>query len=350
MKLLFVTDAWFPQVNGVVTTMSTVIELFEEQGHEVKVIEPSAFRSVPMPTYPEIRLSVNVWKVGKLIKGFNPDRVHIVTEGSLGMAAVGFLRAHGYKYTTAFHTKFPEYAHARFPFLSVELGYKIMKNFHGNSHKVLTPTEGVKKELNEWGLDNVVTWSRGVDTKTFKPMTKKERNPLADLPAPIYLYVGRVAKEKNIQAFLDVDIEGTKVVVGDGPLRESIEKQYPDVQFVGYKKGRDLALHFAAADVFVFPSLTDTFGVVMLESMACGTPVAAFPVSGPVDVVNNGVTGFLNDDLKQAMQDALTLNPKDCVKQAKSNSWKKTAQLLLDTMVDKGESRIEMAKSRLKWV
>lgn len=349
MRLLFVTDAWFPQVNGVVTTMSKVVELLRAKGHAVKVVEPNMFRSVPMPTYPEIRLSVDVWRVGKIINEFNPDRIHVVTEGSLGLAAISYLRAHGYNYTSAFHTKFPEYVNARLPMLPVAWGYKYMHAFHAKSKRVLVPSNSAKRDLTAKGVNNVVCWSRGVDTKTFKPLSTTEQNPLAEFKSPIYLYVGRVAKEKNIQAFLDVDIAGKKVVVGDGPLRQSLEKKYPQVLFAGYKSGRDLGRYFAAADVFVFPSLTDTYGVVMLEAMACGTPVAAYEVTGPVDVVENGVTGFLDSDLKRAIINCKNIKRQACRDYAKQHSWKKAAQILLENMVDKGDSRLEFAKGLLSF-
>ncbi|EDY86943.1 glycosyltransferase [gamma proteobacterium HTCC5015] len=333
MKLMFVSDAWFPQVNGVVTTMSTVIETLRNEGHEVDVIQPSQFYTVPMPTYPEIRLSMDVWRVGEKIARFKPDRLHIVTEGPLGLAAMRYMSRRGMSYTTAFHTKFPEYTNARFPFVTVPFGYRVMHAFHKHSERVMVATDSVRKELEHWGFDNVVTWSRGVDTSVFRPLDADDENPLAHLDGKVAIYVGRIAPEKNIQAFLDVDYEGHKVVVGDGPSRAKLEAQYPHVHFVGYQKGRDLARYFAAADVFVFPSLTDTYGVVMLEAMACGTPVAAFPVSGPLDVVNDGVTGVLDEDLSRAMTRAERLSSDDCIAQARSNNWEKTAQFLLRNMV-----------------
>lgn len=334
MKLMFITDAWFPQVNGVVTTMSTVIDIFKSQGHQIEVVEPSQFATVPLPTYKEIKVSLDLWRVGEKIKAFRPDKIHIVTEGALGIAASIFLRMNKVKYTTAFHTKFPEYVNERYPLVPVQAGYAMMHSFHGRSEKVLVPTPSVKNELNKRGFDNVITWSRGVNTDVFHPIQNGEDNPLAHLDGRKFLYVGRVSKEKNIQAFLEAEVTGHKVVVGDGPLRAELEAQYPDVHFVGYKKGRELALYYAAADVFVFPSKTDTFGIVMLEANACGTPVAAYPVSGPIDVVINGTTGVVDDDLDIAMTACLALNPQDCIDYAKRNSWEATAQILLDNMAD----------------
>lgn len=336
MKLMFITDAWFPQVNGVVTTMSTVINYLRTQGHEVKVIEPSQFYTVPCPTYPEIRLSVNTWKVGKMIEKFKADKIHIVSEGSLGLAAMIYLRKRGLDYTTAFHTKFPEYANARLPFLTLQFGYGVMHAFHHKSKRVMVATDGIRKELADWGISNGVTWSRGVDTTVFKPLEDGDKDPLAHLQGKKYLYVGRVATEKNISAFLDLDLPGHKIVVGDGPMRAELEAAYPDAHFVGYQKGRDLARYYAASDVMVFPSLTDTFGVVMLEAMACGTPVAAFPVNGPIDVIQDGVTGCMHDNLKQAVLDCGKLNVQDCIDHANNNDWRNTAEFLFNNMVSAG--------------
>ncbi|MGM0564831.1 MAG: glycosyltransferase family 4 protein [Pseudomonadota bacterium] len=333
MKLLFVTDAWYPQINGVVTTMGTVIETLKARGHEVKVIEPGQFYTLPMPTYPEIRLSVNVWKVSGMIDRFQPDRVHIVTEGPLGLAARHYLSRRGMRFTSAFHTRFPEYTHARFPFVTVAFGYRVMRAFHARSRRVLVATDSVRRELEGWGFERVVTWSRGVDTTVFRPLETGEANPLSHLDGPIALYVGRVAPEKNLRAFLEVDYPGHKVVVGDGPSRARLEREFPDVHFAGFRQGRELARYFAAADVFVFPSLTDTYGVVMLEAMACGTPVAAFPVSGPLDVIRPGVTGAMDRDLLTAIQRAEALNREDCIRQARENDWASTAGFLLDQMV-----------------
>lgn len=334
MKLMFITDAWFPQVNGVVTTMSTVIDMFKSQGHQIEIVEPSQFATVPLPTYKEIKVSLDLWRVGEKIKAFRPDKIHIVTEGALGIAASIFLRMNKVKYTTAFHTKFPEYVNERYPLVPVQAGYAMMHSFHGRSEKVLVPTPSVKAELDKRGFDNVITWSRGVNTDVFHPIQDDEQDPLAHLDGKKYLYVGRVAKEKNIEAFLAANVDGHKVVVGDGPLREELEAKYPNAHFVGYKKGRELALYYAAADVFVFPSKTDTFGIVMLEANACGTPVAAYPVSGPIDVVVNGETGVVDEDLDVAINACLALNPQDCIHYAKRNSWEATAEILLDNMAD----------------
>lgn len=308
MRLAIVTDAWPPQVNGVVTTMLTVVAWLREQGHDVIVIEPSGFRTIPCPWYSEIRLAIHTSDAGRRLRDFAPNRVHVTTEGPLGLAAIRFLRRQGWAYTTALHTRFPEYLQARIPFVPLSWGYAILRYFHARSHAVLVPTDSVARELEARGFDRVSVWTRGIDAKLFSPDAAFD----PDLPRPIALHVGRLAAEKNVRAFLELDLPGTKVAVGDGPDRKRLQRDYPDAVFPGYRHGRELAAWYAAADVFVFPSRTDTYGVVMLEAMACGTPVAAYPVAGPIDVVRDGVTGCLDDDLRTAVERALRLDRDTC--------------------------------------
>ncbi len=325
LRLAIVTDAWYPQVNGVVTTMNAVIEWLRAQGHEVEIIEPSGFLTLPCPGYPEIRLAIDAHRVGRRLRAFAPDRVHIVTEGPLGRAAMRCVRRHGWQHTTSFHTRFPEYIRARVPGFPLRWGYGVLRRFHAHSSALLVPTPQLARDLQAWGFDRLVVWSRGVDTGLFHPGATV---PTSDR-RPIMLYVGRVAREKNLEAFLALDVPGTKWIVGDGPDRARLERQYPDAIFTGYRQGRALAACYASADVFVFPSRTDTYGVVMLEAMACGTPVAAFPVTGPVDVVRPGVTGCLDDDLARAIDGALTLERAACRAQARENDWQRTAAFFL---------------------
>lgn len=315
-RLLLVTDAWSPQTNGVVTTLSTVIGHLPELDIEVSVIHPGLFKTWPLPSYPEIRIARNPGILKELIREIDPHAMHIATEGPLGMAARRFCVRNDYAFTTSLHTKFPEYVNVRFG-LPLKTGYKFMRWFHRPASSTLVTTESHRRELAEWGLEDLVVWSRGVDTAKFTP------NPEFNAQQPPRLvYVGRVAVEKNIEAFLELDLEGDKVIIGDGPARAELQAKYPDVQWMGYRKGQPLVDEYAKADVFVFPSLTDTFGLVMLEAMACGTPVAAYPVTGPIDVVKNGINGCLDEDLSKAIAGALQVDRESCREYASHNDWR----------------------------
>ncbi len=288
-------------------------------------ITPQDFRTVPCPTYPEIRLSLFPGSaMRRTIERFRPCVVHIATEGPLGIAARRYCVRKSVPFTTAFHTKFPEYVHARFS-VPVAWTYKFMRWFHGKSQGVMVATQTIEDELVKWGIGNIKRWTRGVDTDLFCPRDKE----FLDLPRPISLYVGRVAVEKNIEAFLQLDLEGSKVVVGDGPQRAQLKKKYPAAHFVGAKEGQDLARHFAAADVFVFPSRTDTFGLVLLEALACGVPVAAYPVPGPLDVIGDSDVGCLDEDLGLAVRHALKADPEACRAYALEYSWDKSVAQFL---------------------
>ncbi len=337
MKIALVTDAWFPQINGVVTTWSHVCDELTAAGHDIEVIHPGLFRTFEAPKYPEIRLAIAPRrKLRRMLSQMQPDAVHLPTEGPLGLAARGWCRCHGLPFTTSYHTKFPEYLQEYFE-IPAHLTYRFMRWFHGPAERTLVPTPSMRNELIANGFDGekVVAWTRGVNHAMFHPYADGP-DPYPDLPRPIFVYCGRVAPEKNIGAFLSMELPGSMVVIGDGPARAEIERQYPHVRFVGFKTGEDLARHVAGGDVFVFPSLTDTFGVVMIEAMACGLPVAAYPVTGPIDVVHEGVTGCLHDDLETAALKCLDLDRRACLADARSFTWKACADMVLDILAPIG--------------
>ncbi|WP_119299895.1 glycosyltransferase family 4 protein [Dongia deserti] len=325
MHLALVTDAWAPQVNGVVRTLQrTKLEL-ERLGHLVDVISPDQFFTVPCPTYPEIRLAL--WpaaNLGKRLDALMPDAIHIATEGPLGRAARAWCLKRRLPFTTAYHTRFPEYVAARWA-IPLAWTYAIVRRFHAPAARVMVATQSIENELIQRGFTNISRWTRGVDLELFRP---DERADL-DLPRPIHLYVGRVAVEKNIGAFLALKLPGSKVVIGDGPQLAALKTHHPDVHFLGAKHGADLARHVAAGDVFVFPSLTDTFGLVMLEALACGLPVAAFPVAGPQDVVREGEVGALDWDLTKAVERAIALPRAACRLYAQNFSWEAATRQFL---------------------
>ena len=329
MKISIVTDAWYPQMNGVVRTYEQTGERLRALGHDVRLITPDGFWTVPCPTYPSIRLvTFPSATVSRMLQDYQPDAVHIATEGPLGYAAWRYCRKQGIAFTTSFHTRFPEYIRARAP-IPIRWTYAWLRRFHGAASRTLVPTPSQRQQLRSRGFEHLELWSRGVDTGLFKPRDKS----FLDVPRPLSVYVGRVAVEKNIDAFLNCDIPGTRMVIGDGPELERLQKAHPEALFTGMRQGEDLARHLAAADVFVFPSRTDTFGIVMLEAMACGVPVAAYPVTGPKDVVRDGVTGALHDDLATAVQRALQLNPADCEQYARAHTWDSAADQFLGWLV-----------------
>lgn len=330
MRILLVTDAWFPQINGVVRTLSTVVEVLRAQGHEVATITPDQFRSIPCPSYAEIRLSLlPARRIRKTFAEFTPEAIHIATEGPLGTAARRICIKQGLPFTTSFHTKFPEYIHARFR-IPIAWTYAWLRRFHGKAERMMVTTPTIENELGDWGFTNTALWTRGVDAKLFRPRPEADLPAqLRGLPKPLHLYIGRVAIEKNIGAFLDCDLAGSKIVVGDGPQLNELKSRYPDVVFTGAKFGEDLAAHYAAADVFVFPSRTDTFGLVLLEALASGVPVAAYPVPGPLDVITDPSVGCLNESLEDAARTALTHDRGHCRDFALGFSWERCAELFL---------------------
>jgi glycosyltransferase involved in cell wall biosynthesis len=331
-RILIVTDAWKPQVNGVVRTLTTVVRELQGMGHVVEVIGPDRFRTVPCPTYPDIALSLLPRRrLIRMIKAFAPDALHIATEGPLGMAARSWAKRTGFAFTTAFHTRFAEYVKARTG-LPVRPIYAWMRRFHAAGQGTMVATQSLRDELSARGFRNIRAWSRGVDLELFKPYP---RDAFGDLPRPIFVCVGRVAVEKNIGAFLDLELPGSKVVVGGGPQLASLQRAYPGVTFTGPRYGEALARSYAAADVFVFPSRTDTFGLVILEALACGTPVAAFPVTGPKDVLGQaaGKIGSVNEDLRAAALDALSADRVACRVHAERYSWRACAEIFLSHLV-----------------
>ena len=400
-KLLLVTDAWEPQTNGVVTTLQQVARHLPDFGFEARVVHPGRFKQAPLPSYPEIRISRNPWKLREILQLEQPDACHVATEGPLGLYARSLFHRRGIPFTTSLHTKFPEYAHQRIR-LPLRLGYAFIRWFHRPAERTLCTTASFKQELLGWGLRDLVVWSRGVDTDRFRPATERpgteslgvERpgtdslgveRPGTENPGversgmerfaterpgangealsgngedssagggdpsdggevlsgggdvsvrrrPRLLYVGRIAVEKNVAAFLDLELDAEKIIVGDGPQRAELEARYPHAQWLGYRKGQPLVDEYAAADAFVFPSRTDTFGLVMLEALACGTPVAAYPVTGPKDVVQQGVTGWLDEDLNVAVHKALQVSRTDCRAYAVANGWPAIAGRLADNL------------------
>ncbi len=322
MRIMIVTDAWFPQTNGVVRTLAQTSEWLGRFGHEVCMLTPRDFRSIACPTYPEIRLSLLPRaEVARRIEAFAPQALHIATEGPLGLAARRHCLRRGMRFTTSYHTQFPQYLRARFP-VPIALSYWALHRFHRAATRCMVSTLSVRRELQARGFQNLAAWRRGVDTELFKP----GRKDFLTLPRPIAAYVGRVAVEKNIEAFLRMPWEGSKIVIGDGPERQRLQSLYPQTVFTGFRFAEDLCAHLAAADVMVFPSLTDTFGLVNLEAMACGVPVAAYPVNGPIDVITDGVTGALDADLGAAARRALLIDPRACRDNAVRCGWDASAR------------------------
>jgi glycosyltransferase involved in cell wall biosynthesis len=316
-RIAIVTDAWHPQVNGVVRTLGAVCDGLAEAGFETAVFGPDRYRTIPCPGYVTIRLAVGAGRrLGRQLTEFAPHAVHIATEGPLGLAGRAYCLAQAWPFTSAYHTRFPEYVRAR---CGVPLAwtYAALRRFHAPSKGVMVATETVRRELAGRGFDRLVAWTRGVDTALFRP----GHEPALVLPRPVFLYVGRVAVEKNLPAFFDLDLPGSKLVVGDGPSLAAMRRRYPRVHFAGAQSGETLARHYAAADVMVLPSRTETFGLVLLEALACGVPVAAFPSAGPNEVIGDSGAGVIDDDLGRAARAALAIPRERCVAHARLFSW-----------------------------
>ena len=324
MKILIATDAWTPQVNGVVTTLTSLVANLSEN-HEVKIIEPSQFKSFPIPVYPEIRASLDVFNAKSILKSFKPDAIHISTEGPIGIYLRNYLVRKKIPFTTAVHTKFPDYLRDLMG-LPTSITNEFLKWFHSGAQKTLVNTQSHKKELEQIGLKNLKLWKRAVDQNIFMPFQ-------GNIERSYYLYVGRISKEKNLEAFFDLNLEFPKFVVGEGPQFKEYKKKYPSINFLGYKYGKELAEIYSNAKVMVFPSLTDTFGLVMLEANACGTPVAGYPVTGPIDVISQGKNGFYAEDLKVAVEKAEKVNPEDCVTYANQFSWDQVTKDFINTLI-----------------
>ncbi len=329
-KILIVTDAWHPQTNGVVRCLEAVGRELTAQGDDVHFLTPDGFWTLPMPTYPEIRLSLTPpGAVSGLIARLRPDHIHIATEGPLGMMAALYCTANEVAFTTSYHTRFPEYVAARVP-VPTEWSYGFLRMFHSAAAATLVPTASILDDLRDRGFNNLVQWSRGVDLERFRPGA---RTMFSDLPGPYFVYVGRVAVEKNIEAFLKTDLPGSKIIVGGGPQLEDLRARYPECHFPGHRSGAELTAAYQSADVFVFPSRTDTFGNVMLEALACGTPVAAYPVAGPVDVLTDPTCGALDEDLGIACLKALMMSPGAARRFAEKFRWGDCASTFRRTLV-----------------
>jgi glycosyltransferase involved in cell wall biosynthesis len=330
LKITIATDAWDPQTNGVVTTLKATIDRLGRAGHEVRVISPQGLLSIPAPSYPEIRLAIAPgFHIARETKAFRPHAIHIATEGPIGVAMRRYCRRRGLPFTTSYHTRYPEYLNARWP-IPISVSYAWLRRFHGAAARTFVSSNSLRTQLSERGFQHLHKWQRGVDLQLFRPITGKLPAELEGLPRPIMAYMGRVAIEKNIDAFLRLNLPGTQLVIGNGPARAELAAKYPKALFIGFRYGDELAAVLSAADVFVFPSLTDTFGLAMIEALACGAPVAAFPVPGPIDVIEQGVTGVLNEDLAAAIRSALLLDRRVCAERAKAFTWEAATEQFLD--------------------
>ena len=352
MRIALATDAWHPQVNGVVRALSTTVDHLRRRGHEVAVIEPSGFRTLPCPTYSEIRLALGCGQsVARVLDEQDPNAIHIATEGPIGWAARSWCVKRGRRFTTSFHTRFPDYVSVRTG-IPAKWIWAVMRRFHGTAQRTMVVTRTLSDELQARGIPHTHLWPLGVDLDQFNPAVPPHP-ALADLPRPILLNVGRVAVEKNIEAFLGLYVPGTKVVVGGGPALDQLKARYPDALFLGPKRGAELASTYTAADVFVFPSRTDTFGLVNIEALACGLPIAAYPVAGPIDILGPlGIgthggkrrIGALDEDLGQAIGKALTANRDAAAAEARNYSWDRCTDRFLEGLaVDRPEQTLRRA-------
>ena len=328
MRALVATDAWHPQVNGVVRTLEALARSARSLGVDIEFLSPQGFRSIPMPTYPSLRLALpSASAIAARIEHIEPDSIHIATEGPIGLMTRAYCRRRGLRFTTSYTTRFPEYISARFA-IPESWSYAALRRFHAAAAVTMVSTPSLAAQLTERGFRNLGMWGRGVDTDAFTPETPA----VLDLPRPIFLCHGRIAIEKNLEAFLSLDLPGSKVVVGEGPQEAELRQRFPSAHFLGLKVGKELASHIAAADVFVFPSLTDTFGIVQLEALACGVPVAAYPVTGPRDVIAGRPVGALDNDLRHACLSALGLSRKACREVALSFSWENSARQFIENL------------------
>jgi glycosyltransferase involved in cell wall biosynthesis len=329
MRILVATDAWHPQVNGVVRTLAMTAEAAKALGAEISFLTPQSFRTFALPSYRDLRVALPYQaKIARLVADARPDCIHIATEGPIGLLVRRYCRKHALPFTTSFHTRFPEYISARLP-IPESWSWAALRAFHGPSQAVMAATPALAAELRTKGFRNVVLWPRGVDTSLFHP-----RAVDLGLPRPVFLCVGRVAVEKNLEAFLDLELPGSKVIVGDGPARASLERKYPKAVFLGARRGEALAQAYAGANVFVFPSKTDTFGLVLLEALASGLPIAAFPVTGPRDVIGTAPVGVLDDDLRTACLAALRISPQACLEFAAKHTWEASARAFVGTITE----------------
>jgi glycosyltransferase involved in cell wall biosynthesis len=331
VRILIVTDAWTPQINGVVRTLQAIGRELTGLGHAVRFATPENHTTVPLPTYPEIRLAMFPRsRLARAIDEFEPNAIHIATEGTMGLAARAICLERGLPFTTSFHTRFPDYVHARFPFIPESAVFRALRMFHAPAAATMVSTASLREELEHHGFRHVVLWSRGVDVDLFSPGDPHAYSKLGlELAPPVFLYVGRVAIEKGLPAFLSLRLPGSKVVIGDGPARAELESRFPDAHFLGRKLGSELASLYAASDVFVFPSRTDTFGLVLLEALACGLPVAAYAVQATLSLLGGAPVAALHDDLGVACLKALTISRKSCRDFAFERSWRSSAEQFL---------------------
>jgi glycosyltransferase involved in cell wall biosynthesis len=350
MRIAIVTDAWFPQVNGVVRSLVMTVSILQRRGYEIELVTPDQFATLPIPGYREIRLAVAPrFRVRKTLGNYRPDIVHIVTEGPIGWAARSWCISRNVPFTTAFHTRFPDYAAVRTG-ISADRFWPIMRRFHKPARAVLVSTFSLIEELEKRGIRNSRLWSRGIDKSVFRPGLPP-LEALADLPRPILLSVGRVASEKNLPAFLNAPVAGTKVIVGDGPALAQLRARFPDAIFLGALFGEELARAYCSADVFVFPSRTDTFGLVVIEALACGLPVAAYPVAGPIDILGRSgrgnfdqisePAGVVDESLSHAIVRAQSASPQSATELGSSFDWEKCTDQFLSALIDAVESPSE---------
>ena len=336
MRILIATDAWHPQVNGVVRTLTSLARSAARLDAEIDFLTPEGFASFAVPTYPGLCIAwPNRREIARRVEAAAPDAIHIATEGPVGWAVRAYCIRRKLAFTTSYTTRFPEYIAVR-SIIPADVSYAVLRRFHDAAAMTMVATASLRQELSLRGFRKLGAWTRGVDTELFGPDDPAE----LDLPRPVFMTVGRVAVEKNLEAFLALDLPGSKVVIGDGPQRTELERRYPDARFLGEKTGRELSVHFAAADVFVFPSLTDTFGVVQLEALACGTPVAAFPVTGPLDVIADHPVGALDADLRSACMRALGLSRQACRTFALERSWENSARQFIGNLSALQPSRL----------
>jgi len=328
LRITLISDAWHPQINGIVTALVELTRALTRLGHTVTVITPEPFRTWPCPGYPDVRLAFLCGpRLRPLIDASQPDAIHLMTEGPVGFAARRYCRHRRWPYTSSFHSHFPEYLKLRAGIpLSVSYGY--LRWFHRRSQRVLVGTDSLSEQLTRKGFRRLVTWPLGVDTEQFRPLGKE----MIVAPRPVFMYLGRIAIEKAVEDFLRLDLPGSKFVIGDGPQRPELETRYPEARFLGYRNGQELARCLSAADVLVFPSRTDTFGLAMLEALACGVPVAAYPVQGPRDVIRDARVGRLDTDLRRAALEALNLDPEECRRYALDWSWEASARRFVDRL------------------
>ncbi|MCH9698848.1 MAG: glycosyltransferase family 1 protein [Gammaproteobacteria bacterium] len=331
MRIAIITDAWHPQINGIVTTLVNTVQELIKLDHTVQVFDSAPFKTIACPGYPHFKLAFLCGpRLRPLIEQFNPDAIHIATEGPVGFAARRYCHHKGYRYTTSLHSHYPEYLKLRVGFPPI-ISHAYMRWFHRKSSGIMVATESLKSQFQKKGYRNFRSWTLGVNTDLFRPGDKSFLND----QRPIFIYAGRLAVEKNVEDFLQLDLPGTKYVIGDGPLYDTLKQKYSNARFVGYKTGLELTHYLAAADVFVFPSKTDTFGLVLLEALACGVPVATYPVPGPNDVIRDSKVGQLNTNLQTAALTCLTLNPHDCRQYALNYSWQQSAKAFINNLIEK---------------